>query len=489
MLNVFSFLLFLGSADFASAGPIPHFSVSDSEITRMSCASLRPPTEHQIQRYLEVRMDPDEKMDQTWQGVQFRDENPYLIELFKIAHRAEYSFIKPSIPATPCSKVICTMKHLYGADESLRMLYMAAKFGLRTSRFGMTTPDNYQNWTSSELDDTLVALESLPPHVLPLKNFHLLRFRDGYTLQIYAGRSVVANARMDVFDIWKSQSREERISVILHELGHVLGTGHDDSPEWKAFPPPQISLYAQTNHFEDFAESFLAYRVAPHRLKRLHPERYQFIKDRVFSGLEFKVNQDCETPFLEALKKDDQVREARREFAQWTQTHRDVLKQEIQRQEQLGSFRQNLWSSCAQTYFEERRGGPRSETEACLANVIRRRGYHVTLRLLDQEHLLKAKKLPPGLQDFPIDRRTLQLARQDLRLQANQLLKKIYNGKPSGIGILQYVDALKESSRYGEEIKPYLSAIGLILLEAAEKQEKGSWFQKFWAPDFLKVLP
>jgi len=488
MLRFLLTFLLVSSASVGSE-VVPTYSVSDADIGLMSCSNLHPPTEKQMRTYLEVRMDPDVTTSTTWHGVRFQDENPYLIELFQIAHRPEYSFIKPSIPATPCSKVICMMRQLYGERESLRMLYIAAKFGLRTSRFGMTAPDNYQNWAISELDDALVALDSLPPQLLPLKNHHLLRFADGYTLERYGSALVIANARMDIFDIWKTRTREDRISTIIHELGHILGTGHDTSSEWKSMPPTRLSAYAQKNAAEDFAESFLAYRVAPLRLKRLHPERYNFIKDRIFSGLEFKVHRDCEAPFLAAQHQDAKILESRREFASWTKTNRELLAAEIERQSHLGAFRKDLWKQCSATYFDEVLAGSRESTQNCIANLIRSRGFQVALRTLERERVVDSKRLPPGLHDFKVSPAALQLSRQELRQLANSLLQKIYNDKSFSEDLDNYLKLLPYYPKFKDDFNQNPGAISKLLRLAKEREQTQNWFQRLWGPDFLRLLP
>jgi len=55
-----------------------------------------------------------------------------------------------------------------------------------------------------------------------------------------------------------------------------------------------ISGYAKTNPLEDIAESITAYRFNPKKLKELSPERYKYLKDRVFMGVEYLSDTQCE---------------------------------------------------------------------------------------------------------------------------------------------------------------------------------------------------
>jgi hypothetical protein len=53
-----------------------------------------------------------------------------------------------------------------------------------------------------------------------------------------------------------------------------------------------ISKYGETNPAEDFAESMVAYRYDPEKLKKVSIEKYNYIKENVFSGREFN-NDRC----------------------------------------------------------------------------------------------------------------------------------------------------------------------------------------------------
>ena len=55
-----------------------------------------------------------------------------------------------------------------------------------------------------------------------------------------------------------------------------------------------ISGYAKTNPLEDIAESITAYRFNPKKLKELSPERYEYLKEKVFMGVEYLSDTQCE---------------------------------------------------------------------------------------------------------------------------------------------------------------------------------------------------
>ncbi|MEX1098953.1 MAG: hypothetical protein WEB87_00920, partial [Bacteriovoracaceae bacterium] len=54
-----------------------------------------------------------------------------------------------------------------------------------------------------------------------------------------------------------------------------------------------VSQYGETNPAEDFAESVAAYRYNPEALKNASLEKYEFIKNKVFQGVEFDSSEKC----------------------------------------------------------------------------------------------------------------------------------------------------------------------------------------------------
>jgi hypothetical protein len=54
-----------------------------------------------------------------------------------------------------------------------------------------------------------------------------------------------------------------------------------------------ISGYAKTNPLEDIAESVVAYRFNSEEFSKLSPERYKYVKDNIFFGVEFKDDSNC----------------------------------------------------------------------------------------------------------------------------------------------------------------------------------------------------
>ncbi len=67
----------------------------------------------------------------------------------------------------------------------------------------------------------------------------------------------------------------------------LLDMKNDDSESF-------ISGYAKTNPLEDIAESITAYRFNPKKLKELSPKRYEYLKNKVFMGIEYLSDSQCD---------------------------------------------------------------------------------------------------------------------------------------------------------------------------------------------------
>lgn len=99
---------------------------------------------------------------------------------------------------------------------------------------------------------------------------------------------------------WSAQSFERKVGTILHELGHhfnyVFGDFHY-SDFWKnidggwetkelspspKFPKHYVSVYAESNPAEDWAESFTLYVLDKDRLQKISPNKFNFL-DRLLT--------------------------------------------------------------------------------------------------------------------------------------------------------------------------------------------------------------
>jgi len=148
----------------------------------------------------------------------------------------------------------------------------------------------------------------------------------------------MANSKKIILHTDSISTDDEMVSVLIHELGHVIDLGgltsinggasaftdktktffKDDpsvdfySLSWKTsdtkknnvVPKDFVSGYAMTNCFEDFAESFLFYRMHGEKFRYLGEssdvlrEKYDFFKEQVFEGKEFQINEKVSAEFI-----------------------------------------------------------------------------------------------------------------------------------------------------------------------------------------------
>ena len=211
--------------------------------------------------------------------------------------------------AKACSNIMCIFTEQFGdLDRAKRMIYLSLKHSINPTPFG--SEKETTNWKVDELDDIIQAVEALPGGVL-----HLQDYRPIHKLAKQR-RNEWANSTMEVLPLWSGAPRDARQTSIYHELGHIVAkntNGLDSDPKWlrlgswaKKDPNDPISeytiasstayfvsAYARTNPFEDFAETFREYRYHGSSLKAYAPEKYAFMKNYVFDGLEYLSDATC----------------------------------------------------------------------------------------------------------------------------------------------------------------------------------------------------
>ncbi|MCF7811995.1 hypothetical protein K9M59_00055 [Candidatus Gracilibacteria bacterium] len=172
--------------------------------------------------------------------------------------------------------------------------------------------------------DLKKALLSLPfQHT---EKLHNLEIRN----QSHLSRGM-ANSKKLILHTRSIADSDELISVFIHEMGHIVDLGYlrsinggktefqdgdipifEDDPSvyfyrlsWlsakekksSAHREDFVSGYAMENCFEDFAESYLMYRLHGEKFRHLMKEsdlltqKYEFLKTEVFDGQEFQTNK------------------------------------------------------------------------------------------------------------------------------------------------------------------------------------------------------
>jgi len=289
----------------------------------------------------------------------------------------------PQAPSIPEDKV------------ELRLLFMKMKFGYDGS--SAREPDNSRPWTTEELDDVLMGLSDYPDAVVPFeKNSPLLHYPQGRSLL----EGSIATAHMYFSDKWNNESSARRAAAVFHEIAHRFSSKKGDIQGSKAWqdlsggwagkkpgnPLQMISIYGTTDSGEDFAESVTAYRYAPEvfQLRGLQ-EKYEYIKEYVFQGLEFKSADQCwNTTLVDQEKK---LFKSLAEFAQWSEIYQREYKYTTADFESFLNF-------CDDVILREIEGNQGLD---CIKRVVKNRLYSkataafVQVKQVDSPNIFKAR--------------------------------------------------------------------------------------------------
>lgn len=130
-----------------------------------------------------------------------------------------------------------------------------------------------------------------------------------------ADKDIDNRTTIEVGRMWRKSSYKSRVYTIFHELAHVLNYNHTTlfinlNDGWHSVyfgrrlnPKDRskfVSSYAQSNSNEDWAESLSAYRLNPKLLKSRSIEKYNFIKDKVFFGIDYLKEESCQNRIIES---------------------------------------------------------------------------------------------------------------------------------------------------------------------------------------------
>ena len=291
---------------------------SAEQIEKAACKTINPPSAKDLDDFIQSKATGSANAQIN--GVSFENESPALIEAFKNFTTAKDGFgifpepdlqknFQADYKINPeCQKVRCAMEKIWGKGLSEKILYLNLKHHFNSSEYAFENSDRF---TESEMNDVLMGVEDLPPHLIPLgkENQRLTHFKRGYTLKNY-GPNVVANAVVMLFDPWDTEPAREKQYTIFHEASHNVSSklgNLDESPEWLAqsswvktgdnwTADPnacQITEYGATNPWEDFAESMSTYRYNAQAFKTKCPKKYDFIKTNVAKGIEYIEVKSC----------------------------------------------------------------------------------------------------------------------------------------------------------------------------------------------------
>ncbi|MCF8058401.1 MAG: hypothetical protein K9K67_03835 [Bacteriovoracaceae bacterium] len=227
-----------------------------------------------------------------------------------------------------CKDVVCAAKEVFGPETGSFYMGLLLETGLNLSALGysLLKPPIFQGeteasantiadfnglyrvraWQEEELQGYLEGIYSLPSSLYPLPPTRLAQS----THEHRRGPQVHSNATIIMYPAMLELEKEYQKYTMVHEIGHVIAShfGLDTNPLWfeiswqidrernqvlRKNETSFVSAYARQDIFEDFAESFAAFRFNPKSLLAHSPEKFNFIKERVFKGQDYLSESEC----------------------------------------------------------------------------------------------------------------------------------------------------------------------------------------------------
>ncbi len=209
--------------------------------------------------------------------------------------------------ARQCISIKCALTHLFEEDELIaKTIYLINEYELNTSAYSNIDAGIM---SKEELDIVLETVSLIPKSFFLLKNNKRLVKHIKEGIGYRANGMIFANASIELYTPWERElDNKGKVYTLLHEFAHNLGypinMGYNqewwklsnwiDHPMgWRYDRSRMISGYGATNPGEDAAESIVAYRLNPKKLKSISMAKYNFIKNEVFKGYEFNSPKDC----------------------------------------------------------------------------------------------------------------------------------------------------------------------------------------------------
>ena len=305
-------------------------AASSIDVKKTSCKTTVVPSLREMEAFIQTEsynyqpQNESEPQSSEVNGVVFEDESPVLIKAFEGLTTAYDSFginprsenqinLQTKYSINPgCKKVKCALDKIWGEEFGSKLLYILMRHHFNASELAYANSDRF---TPKELDDVIMGLEDLPNSFKPLgqstfRSFQrLAHFKRG-AVSPFDDSKTYANSVVMLFDMWSKQKSEERQYTVFHELSHNISFSLgklDESSEWlalsswvkvgdnwkKAKSACMASRYGSVNPDEDWAESVSAYRYNSVNFKNRCPEKYNYLKEVVFKGIEYTSDELC----------------------------------------------------------------------------------------------------------------------------------------------------------------------------------------------------
>ena len=299
------------------------FTATDLDVKNAKCIYPVLSKKSDLEKYFHNKERNSEKNNFELLGFHFKNESPFLVKHFKDLIEITDHTLSENEPQSlniarkQCQSVRCALSVILGKEESLKALYLLDKY-----RFNVSPLKYYetQNFTSADLDLILETMSLIPPHLLPLQDIQQLSHSHKDAKR---PDNEYAVSSIELYHSWDKGTTEQKKYILFHEIAHnwsnIVSEELDESQEWlkitgwikipggftvgwehpfqsrqKMSQYPWASEYASVNSWEDFAESVSSYRFTPQSLFSKSPARYNFIKNKIFGGIEFKDNKNCQ---------------------------------------------------------------------------------------------------------------------------------------------------------------------------------------------------
>lgn len=301
------------------SGKLDHWSASSSQVFNAPCKHKKFDTQAMNAELSSLSGNKKKKIG----GIQLSNENPELLNVFKrlttkskagwferligLDKTKEFDFQSNFSVNPECTRVLCAVDKIWGQYTGRKLLYMNLKFGYNGSEY---LKENSARFSEPELNDVLMGLSDLPKSIMPMFQDRPLRkssVDDEDTNDTY---TVWANSEVTIFPPWIRGEQGLRFQTLVHEVGHNLHyklpkekflqwmgmsswVKQGDSWSYDIIGACMPSKYAMASPLEDFAETTSAYRYNAKALLARCPAKYNFMRDHVFNGVEYREESQC----------------------------------------------------------------------------------------------------------------------------------------------------------------------------------------------------
>lgn len=338
MRNYVQLVLILLPLSSGATSVYDHISANKEQINEAHCQETAPKrSSSYYKKIIEETRLSDTKLTRSIGGLTVKDESEKLIAGYRyLTSHLDYK-LRPiqdidywhTFKDGQCKDVSCAAAKVFGQEKGNFFLGFLIETGLNLSSLGYSklepptfsgetepSPETIAEfnglykvrpWEEEELTGYLQGVYSLPKFLFPLTPTRLAQSTHFHQ----NGPQVHSNATIIMYPDMVSLDVEYQRYTMVHEIGHVIGAHLrlDTSPEWVAYSwkldrqnnrvlrkteENFVSAYARQDFFEDFAESFAAFRFNPKKLLNKAPGKFNFIKERIFKGLDYLQEDHCQ---------------------------------------------------------------------------------------------------------------------------------------------------------------------------------------------------